>query len=1280
MTPPAEDYYCRQFQPNAFDPSRCSCCLRPDHMHLSSNTTAAASSQEWDADGDNLALSEVTTSASSDDVSGGWTYEWSLVHSLSPEWELNICDTDIQSSSPNQWDCPERSRSLSSERHRAAQGDMTQLDPSPHSSTESSRMNESRGRDRSRRASESRGDRGQESGYFSPDRRGVGERQMEEVNKRTYRYYERGHPLPSNYVPEPKACVPYRNVNLGVPSQRRNPETYLQEVWRSESPERYTYHSNFRRGTESARNSPTRHSSVSPDRYKLIESTVGTQRRSSLSRTQVRSHTSSHGSSQLPSSHGPSRHTSGRSSPSRRRGSIASQTTSPSKATPSHRQTDSFHLQNGEYDALKGCSRNSRSPSQASNKHSLDSEKLYRNLESISRRGSAAIQQNSYGGSQASTRTRTTVNSSANTHSHNSREVSPPRNDYSTHSHTPQREPYSRESRLSPSQGSWRGSSQSVLSLPPSRGSSTSRRVADSQVLGGSLSYVAHTETDRGNEVIDKVSGDRSRSNVRRGMEALLISEEKKAAVDMEEVGMTMEDYIVLADIPKIQLESEEEFPGLRRRNQSPSPCRDQRPRTYMYQEEIDIYSSRLESGERGRGRERGRDRREKCRDSENGQSSRRQSTSSLHTQVWHNNCRHVQKYPQHGFESSLFIPSKSSYNQSGQHRASRVKERAPPERPQTQGWMSRLDDHGKWRKHWFVLGDTSLRYYRDPEAEESDDLDGEIDLTSCVNVSDCDVEKNYGLQIQTKRAVFTLSAMTSRIRRNWVKLLKQAIQNNTHQSDTGSEKENPLSQRPSSCQPPAQFTCKESRYEPATSTSTAATTTAANSHRADLQHQTVDLDAGLSPSSRREEGEGWDREQAKRLEERNKWFEEGVPFSEMGSRWDSMELKSGSVPVPVIDTMDSEVSLKWAEFETLSFRDMSAQSLIGAQAYQSSTPQASQSQVSPQKYQSRPEEAKKPFTESETDKSSSQGALPSMNGALTVQTSTAEALQREAIALRKQVESIKRERAAMGIEVDNPCGPGAPCRARLEAMEVAHRKALQELQEKHAREIRELEEQRDRMLQDESQAAAKAMEELRAAHREELEKEVEKARRLAAGAAHVDASHGGHMPQAGVLHSELDVLSECYSQKCLELSRTEQSSKGRQTELSLKERELKQLRRENQELKAKLAEEISRMRYFITGQRSDAVSLGNAERTASEVETLLRAKDNEVQYLKKEISCLQNEVQSLTKEKEAAYERYKEAYVELSDMKCRSQLEVGSLNEHLRLANAALQEGARQT
>ena len=48
-------------------------------------------------------------------------------------------------------------------------------------------------------------------------------------------------------------------------------------------------------------------------------------------------------------------------------------------------------------------------------------------------------------------------------------------------------------------------------------------------------------------------------------------------------VGMTLEDYIVLADIPKIQLDPEEEPPGLRWRSQSPSPIREQRLRSYRW-------------------------------------------------------------------------------------------------------------------------------------------------------------------------------------------------------------------------------------------------------------------------------------------------------------------------------------------------------------------------------------------------------------------------------------------------------------------------------------------------------------------------------------------------------------------------------------------------------------------------------------------------------------------------------------------------------------------------
>lgn len=108
------------------------------------------------------------------------------------------------------------------------------------------------------------------------------------------------------------------------------------------------------------------------------------------------------------------------------------------------------------------------------------------------------------------------------------------------------------------------------------------------------------------------------------------------------------------------------------------------------------------------------------------------------------------------------------------------------------------------------------------------------------------------------------------------------------------------------------------------------------------------------------------------------------------------MELKKGSVPIPVIETMDSEVGKKWAELENMSFRDLSAQSLIGAQAHHSSTRRVSQSHVDSQMYRSSPEEAEQSLTVSDTDLSSSKAALPSNKGAQAIQTNTTEALHKE--------------------------------------------------------------------------------------------------------------------------------------------------------------------------------------------------------------------------------------------------------------------------------------------
>ncbi|KAA0725384.1 Myosin phosphatase [Triplophysa tibetana] len=95
-------------------------------------------------------------------------------------------------------------------------------------------------------------------------------------------------------------------------------------------------------------------------------------------------------------------------------------------------------------------------------------------------------------------------------------------------------------------------------------------------------------------------------------------------------------------------------------------------------------------------------------------------------------------------------------------------------------GWMVKLDKQGQWKKCWFVLTDHSLRYYKDSIAEEASDLDGEIDLSSCSNVTEYQAQRNYGFQIHTQEGVHTLSAMTAGIRRNWIQAVMKNVRPST--------------------------------------------------------------------------------------------------------------------------------------------------------------------------------------------------------------------------------------------------------------------------------------------------------------------------------------------------------------------------------------------------------------------------------------------------------------------------------------------------------------------
>ncbi|GAA6215553.1 serine/arginine repetitive matrix protein 2-like isoform X1 [Lates japonicus] len=532
-------------------------------------------------------------------------------------------------------------------------------------------------------------------------------------------------------------------------------------------------------------------------------------------------------------------------------------------------------------------------------------------------------------------------------------------------------------------------------------------------------------------------------------------------------------------------------------------------------------------------------------------------------------------------------------------------------------GWMSKLDDSGEWKKHWFVLTDAGLKYYRDSTAEEKDDMDGEIDLKSCVKVSEFDVEKNYGFQIQTREAVFTLSAMTAGIRRNWIEVLKKCVRPSsspdlTQLPDSSSDKENSHSRLQLSSRRPS------SRHSDAQSeVPTSAPPTQRRFDYVELSPVPASS-SGPLPAGQREAGEGQGREHSQWQEERN-----------MSSQWEAVLSRKGtSTGSNQRLRMEDEIEKKWAEFERMPLKEMSSLPPMGS-------------------------------------RSSSQSAT--------------EALQREVASLRQQLEELQRGGGGGGGRgggggVRGSCGPEAPCGCSLAAMERAQRQALEELQRQHDRQIKELEAEKDRLLLEETQDTARVMEALRKKHKEELEREVEKVKRLSSGVLDSQTLRAQQQAETQSLQRELAGLSERYSQKCLELNRAEQNNAEREREISHKERDMEQLRKENQDLKARLTEQISRIRSTITDQSSE----DNKDRTPCELEVLLRVKENEIEYLHKEISCLRNELQFLNTEKRLACERYTEVNEELSGMKGRSEREIQNLKEHLRLAMAALQEGQK--
>ncbi|XP_070811252.1 myosin phosphatase Rho-interacting protein isoform X2 [Pituophis catenifer annectens] len=254
-----------------------------------------------------------------------------------------------------------------------------------------------------------------------------------------------------------------------------------------------------------------------------------------------------------------------------------------------------------------------------------------------------------------------------------------------------------------------------------------------------------------------------------------------------------------------------------------------------------------------------------------------------------------------------------------------------------------------------------------------------------------------------------------------------------------------------------------------------------------------------------------------------------------------------------------------------------------------------------------------------------------------------------------------------------------ATCERGFAAMEETHQKKIEDLQRQHHRELEKLRQEKDRLLAEETAATISAIEAMKNAHREELERELEKTHRsqISSINSDIEALQRQYLEELQSVQRELEVLSEQYSQKCLENAHLAQALEAERQALRQCQRENQELNAHNQELNNRLAAEITRLRTLLTGEggMETAASPLTQGKDAYELEVLLRVKESEIQYLKQEISSLKDELQTALRDKKYASDKYKDIYTELSIVKAKADCDISRLKEQLKAATEALGE-----
>uniref|UniRef100_A0A8C2ZD72 Myosin phosphatase Rho interacting protein n=1 Tax=Cyclopterus lumpus TaxID=8103 RepID=A0A8C2ZD72_CYCLU len=555
------------------------------------------------------------------------------------------------------------------------------------------------------------------------------------------------------------------------------------------------------------------------------------------------------------------------------------------------------------------------------------------------------------------------------------------------------------------------------------------------------------------------------------------------------------------------------------------------------------------------------------------------------------------------------------------------------------------------WKKYWFVLTDHSLRYYKDSIAEEASDLDGEIDLSTCYSVTEYQAQRNYGFQIHTQEVVHTLSAMTAGIRRNWI----QAVMKNVRPSPAPDVARSVLF-RPDVTQdsPSSDASSVERESIPVV------TKSRARERRREGRSKTFDW-AEFRPiaqalaQQRAQEAESLltelgELEHSRRREERRKRYEsvtssstEQTSINERGrtdcESGEGVGQTDSLGPMSVVgqQRVEEVIEQHWQQVENTPIREERRVLL--------------------------------PTTLQSRDTVELEQLLENYKQGL-------ECCHQQLLDSNKHKQDLELQLRTTPDVRTGYISP-ATCERGFAAMEESHQKVIDELQRKHQRELENLQEEKERLLAEETAATIAAIEAMKNAHRTELEKELDKARKANNNTENADIEEirRQHEEELCSFQREIEVLSEQYSQKCLENAHLAQALEAERQALRQCQRENQELNAHNQELNNRLAEEITKMRSMTS---EDGVGDANTTihgKELYELEVMLRVKESEVQYLKQEINSLKDELQAAQRDKKYATDKYKDIYTELSIVKAKAEQDLGRLRDQLQLAHEALGE-----